>query len=99
MKIKVHMIGKRMYVYIYIYSNTVTTRFHTSISGMRTRRSSQPTSLVNQFQGCTRVSVNAFRNRFRLNGSEKDLTVLKFGVNTPDLVSVQSVLERCNIHL
>lgn len=35
----------RAYVYIYIRSDAVTTRFRTSISGVRTRRSSRPTSL------------------------------------------------------
>lgn len=41
--------GRRVYntayVYIYIRSDAVTTRFRTSISGVRIRRSSRPTSL------------------------------------------------------
>lgn len=44
------------------------------ISGVKTRRSSRPAdkpSLVNQFRGCIRVLVDAFRNRFRLNRSER----------------------------
>lgn len=43
------------------------------VSGVKTRRSSRPAdkpSLVNQFRGCIRVLVDAFRNRFRLNRSE-----------------------------
>lgn len=47
MKVKVHVIEKRAraYVCVYVYSDAVTTQFHTSISGMRTQRSSRPTSL------------------------------------------------------
>lgn len=64
----------RAYVYIYIYTFWRCYNAILHIDQWRQDTKVEPAdkpSLVNQFRGCTRVRVDAFHNRFRLNRSER----------------------------
>lgn len=85
-----------------VYSDAVAARFCTSINGIRTRGSEPADNpcLVNQFRGCTRVRVDAFRNRFRLSRSERsdDGPEIRCKHINPGRMT-QSVSRRLDIHL